>query len=114
MMAQKVTTFEMRYFTNDPKANGITDFHGETEWFTTGQRVDVLNQFANFASRFWGDPELNKPLFSDEEVSEVTGRVKPQPVTSVRTTIPLRQWRAYGYSTVKALEYVDIEGCSHR
>ena len=101
MMAQKVTTFEMRYFTNDPKANGITDFHGETEWFTTEQRVNVLNQYANFASRFWGDPELNKPLFSDDEVSEVTGRVKPQPVTSVRTTIPLRQWRAYGYKQGK-------------
>ena len=40
----------MRYFTSDPKANGVTDFHGKTEWFTTEQRVEVLNSFADYAS----------------------------------------------------------------
>ena len=37
--AQQVqTTFEMRYFTKDPKADGSTDFHGETEWLDTKQQ----------------------------------------------------------------------------
>ena len=46
--AQDSRTFEMRYFTSDPKANGVTDFHGKTEWFTTEQRVEVLNSFADY------------------------------------------------------------------
>ena len=28
----QVSTLETRYFTSDVKANGETDFHGETEW----------------------------------------------------------------------------------
>ena len=54
--AQTATTFEMRYFTPDAAADGVTDFHGETEWFTTPQRVEMLGKYARYASRFWGDP----------------------------------------------------------
>ena len=39
---QQVSTFEMRYYKNDAKANGVTDFHGETEVFDTDQRVDAF------------------------------------------------------------------------
>ena len=41
---QQVTTFEMRHFLGDAKANGVTDFHGETEVFDTEQRVEALNR----------------------------------------------------------------------
>ena len=37
LSAQQVNTFEMRHFKNDAKANGVTDFHGETEVFDTDQ-----------------------------------------------------------------------------
>ena len=104
MVAQETTTFEMRYFTNDSKANGVTDFHGRTEWFSTEQRVNVLNQYADFASRFWGDPGLEKPLFTDREVSELTDKIKPQPTTTVRQTISLYQWKSYGYKQGKESE----------
>jgi len=34
-MAQQSKSFELRYFSNDSKANGETDFKGETATFTT-------------------------------------------------------------------------------
>ena len=99
--AQTATTFEMRYFTPDAAADGVTDFHGETEWFTTPQRVEVLGKYARYASRFWGDPGLDTPLFGESAVAEALSRIKPQPLTTVRRTIPLEQWRATGYKKGK-------------
>lgn len=102
--AQQVSTFEMRYLTKDPKADGITDFHGETEWFDTGQRVAMLERYTDYASHFWGDPALNRPLFSDSDVLARLAEIKPQPLTSVRRTIRLEEWRAYGYKAGKEKE----------
>ena len=92
MKAQKSQTFEMRYFTSDVKANGETDFHGETEWMDTEQRVDFLNKYADYASKYWGNPQLDKPLLTDEEVKDVVVSLKPQPLTNVRRTIRLSEW----------------------
>ena len=108
--AQHQTTFEMRYFTKDPKADGSTDFHGETEWLDIGQRVDLLNQYASYASRFWGDPGLDKPLFTEVAVKERLAGIKPQPLTSVRRTVPLKAWRAYGYKKGKEMEKKTVWG----
>ena len=99
--AQEVTTFEMRYFTNDPKADGVTDFHGGTEWLDTEQRVAMLGRYTDYASRFWGDPGLDKPLFTEADVLARLAGIKPQPLTSVRRTIRLEQWKACGYKTGK-------------
>lgn len=98
---QQVTTFEMRHFKNDAKANGVTDFHGETEVFDTEQRVEALNRYADYASKFWGDEGLNTPMFTDNEVSERVAKIKPQPTTSVRRTLSLDNWQAYGYKAGK-------------
>ena len=87
---QMQTTFEMRYFTKDPKADGSTDFHGETEWLDTDQRVDLLNKYAAYASRFWGDPGLDTPLFPGAPIQARRAKVKPQPLTYVRTTKQLK------------------------
>ena len=95
--AQQVTTFEMRYLTRDAKADGVTDFHGENEWFDTEKRVEVLNRYADFASSLWGDPELDTPLFTDAQVKAKTLTIKPQPLTAIRRTIPLEQWKSVGY-----------------
>ena len=99
--AQTATTFEMRYFTPDAAADGVTDFHGETEWFTTPQRVEMLGKYARYASRFWGDPGLDTPLFGDADVLAALSRIKPQPLTAVRRTIPLEAWRSTGYKKGK-------------
>ena len=90
-------SFEMRYFTSDSKANGETDFHGETEWMTLDQRVDFLNKYATYASKFWNDVGFDKTIVSQREVSEVLKSIKPQPLTTIRRTIPLTGWKAYGY-----------------
>ena len=89
MSAQPVKTFEARYFSADPKADGVTDLHGETEIFDVDQRVSFLSNYAAFASRFWGDPGLDTPLFSDEDVRNRIAGIKPQPLTSVRRTMRL-------------------------
>ena len=99
--AQEFTTFDMRWLTKDAKANGVTDFHGETEWLNTEQRVEVLKQYADYASKFWGDPQLNTPMFTDAQVLARTAKIKPQPGTSVRKTIALNEWRSYGYKKGK-------------
>ena len=97
MMAQQNMTFEMRYFTSDQKANGETDFHGETEWLSLDQRLDCLNQYATYASRFWNDIHFNKKLVDLNEITEILKNIKPQPLTTIRNTIPLTTWKAYGY-----------------
>lgn len=99
--AEEYKTFDMRWLTKDAKANGVTDFHGETEWLNTDQRVEVLNLYADYASRFWGDPQLNTPMFSDAQVSARTLQIKPQPTTTVRKSITLKEWRSYGYKKGK-------------
>ena len=94
--AQDSKVFEMRYFTQDAKASGVTDFHGPTEWLDTDQRVAMLNSYARYASRFWGDPGMDTPMFNETEVRERLTAVKPQPRTVVRRTIGLDCWRSYG------------------
>lgn len=90
-------SFELRYFTKDPAANGETDFKGETEWMDTGQRISFLNKYAKFASVFFHNPGLDDKIISDTEIDSLLNKVKPQPTTSVRTTINLDTWKTYGY-----------------
>lgn len=99
--AQRSSTFEMRYITTDTKANGETDFHGETEWMDTNQRVDFLNKYADFSSAFWKNPQLDKPLLAKGEVTHTLQGIKPQPLTNIRQTIRLADWQAYGYQPGK-------------
>lgn len=90
-------TFELRYFTNDPTANGETDFKGKTEWLDTEGRVAFLKDYADYASRFFDNPELDKKIVSDEEINQLIKQIKPQPATNIRRTIPLNGWKSYGY-----------------
>ena len=102
--SQESTSFEMRYFTRDAKADGSTDLHGETEWMSLEERISFLNQYADYASRFWGNPGLDKPLFSSEDCLTALSHIKPQPTTAVRRTIQLQEWRACGYKPEKETE----------
>ncbi|HZH71148.1 MAG TPA: hypothetical protein VFD91_01545 [Mariniphaga sp.] len=90
-------TFEIRYFTQDRKANGETDFKGETEWFDTEGRVSFLKAYADFASDYFNNKALDQQIVEDEEVSELINSIKPQPLTNIRKTIVLNDWRSYGY-----------------
>lgn len=98
MEAQTLSnTFEVRYFTNDQKANGETDFKGETEWMTTDQRVRFLNDYAYYGARFFGNPDLDQRVVEDDEIAAVLKNLKKQPITTIRKSILLNDWKSYGY-----------------
>lgn len=91
------STFEIRYSANDLAANGETDFKGETEWLDTEGRITFLKNYADYASRFFDNRELNKTIVSDDEINRLIKQIKPQPATNIRRTIPLNGWKSYGY-----------------
>ena len=91
------STFELRYFTDDKSANGETDFKGEKEWMNVEQRVEFLGDYAKYAGNYFNDPGLDTKIVSKKEVDSLLGSIKPQPSTSVRKTIQLDKWKAYGY-----------------
>jgi hypothetical protein len=61
------------------------------------KRIEFLHQYAAHASHFFNDPGLDTRLVSEEEKQALLQNLKPQPLTSVRTTIPLSEWKSYGY-----------------
>lgn len=91
------TSFEVRYFTQDEKANGETDLKGESEWMSLDKRIEFLHEYANHASLFFNDKDLNTKLVSEREKKTLLENWKPQPLTSIRKTIPLSEWKSYGY-----------------
>lgn len=90
-------TFEMRQFSDDPTTNGETDFKGETEWLDTDGRIQFLNQYADFASKFFDNPDLDQEIVTDGEIDSLLKALKPQPATRVRKTLLLKDWKSYGY-----------------
>lgn len=101
---QSSSTLEARYFTADARANGETDFHGETEWMNLEQRLDFLEKYAAYAASFWKNPQLDRPLLDKGEAVDRLKKIKPQPLTGVRRTLRLDDWAAYGWRPGKAEE----------
>ncbi len=91
-------SFELRYFTDDSKANGETDFHGETEYFDTDQRIAFLHEYGQYASRFFDDPDLDTKVITEKEAEELVNRLKKQPLPAVRNRIIPGTWKWIGYS----------------
>ena len=96
-IAQTSKSFELRYFSDDPKANGETDFKGETEVFDTEQRVEFLKHYADYAKKFFNDKNLDYMVVSDEEASQAASKIKPQPQPEYRNRIVLDEWKWRGY-----------------
>ena len=90
-------SFELRYVTSDPAADGETDFKGATAWFDTPRRVEYLQKYAAYASRWFDDRTLAEQVVPDEEVERAMAALKPQPLPQVRRTLRLEDWAAYGY-----------------
>ena len=90
-------SFELRYVTADPAADGETDFKGETDWFDTSRRIEYLQEYVAYASRFFEDPTLAEQVVSEAEVVQAMAALKPQPLPQVRRTLRLQDWAAYGY-----------------
>lgn len=92
-------TFELRAFSDDSAADGVTDFKGETSIFSTDDRVDFLGAYADYAASFFGDPGLDTPVVTGAEAREAVAAIKPQPLPPVRTRLPLSRWRFVGAPT---------------
>lgn len=90
-------SFELRYNSKLPAANGETDFRGETEIFDTAQRIEYLKTYERLAGRYFENPNWNQRVVGEEEAEEVLATIKPQPMPAVRERRHLRQWRWLGF-----------------
>lgn len=89
--------FEMRFISNSERANGETDFKGETSTLTTRQRIDYLNAYAEEIPKYVEDFSLDAPVVTLEEAKKRLEKVKPQPLPIIRKHIPLDEWKWIGY-----------------
>ncbi len=90
-------SFELRYFSNNPKANGETDFKGKTAVFSTEERVEYLKCYAKAAKDFFNDPNLDTKVVSDDQLTQAMRKIKPQPGPEIRKRIPLKSWKWMGH-----------------
>ena len=90
-------SFELRYYTVDPKADGETDFKGESEYFDNEQRVEYLETYEKYARQFFDNPEWNKLVVTDDEAKDIEAAIKPQPLPEVRKRVLLQEWKCLGY-----------------
>jgi len=97
VFSQPFNTFELRYFSNDPLANGETDFKGPTSVFNTDQRVEFLKNYAVFAADFFKAPGFDHEVVSNRDAAEVALKIKPQPLPEYRNRINLDEWSWTGY-----------------
>lgn len=91
------SSFELRYYTPDVRANGETDFTGETAILTTEQRVDFLKKYASIASHFFHDSLYNTVVVPDNEIQETIAGLKPLPQPEIRKKLILSDWKYMGY-----------------
>ncbi|MBO9606006.1 MAG: hypothetical protein J7639_08660 [Paenibacillaceae bacterium] len=94
-------SFELRYVTDNPAANGETDFKGPTAVFDTEERVNYLRQYAKHARKFFGNDGWDRPVVADAEVEAAHAAIKPQPLPAVRRRIPLEHWKWAGGDETK-------------
>lgn len=102
--------YELRYFSKDIKANGETDFKGETSTLTTEQRIDYLNTYARKLPRVFEDFSLDKPVVLLEEAKERLAKIKPQPAPEIRKRLPLEEWRWIGHKPDGENQSMHISG----
>jgi len=102
VFAQKSSrSFELRYFTQDAKANGETDFKGETEYFDTIKRIEYLNRYEKVAGEFFENRNWDQLVIDDQEAREIAAGIKPQPLPVVRKRLVLDEWKMMGYKSGK-------------
>ncbi|MEN8230805.1 MAG: glycoside hydrolase family 2 TIM barrel-domain containing protein [Bacteroidota bacterium] len=89
--------YEVRYFSKDPKANGETDFKGETSTLNNEKRLGFLKYFADEVSSYYDDPGLNREVVTDQEAMDFLSTMKAQPLPEVRRKMMLDRWKWLSY-----------------
>jgi len=85
--------YEVRYFSKDAKANGETDFKGETSTLNTDQRLAFLKYYGDQVSAFYGDKDLNTEVVTNREAADFFKSIRPQPLPSIRKKVNLEEWK---------------------
>lgn len=89
--------FEFRAVSPDPKADGETDFKGETSVFSTEERVSFLNAYADYASKWFGDFNLDSLAVNPNDAKTRLSKIKTQPLPGIRCDIHLIDgWKQVG------------------
>ena len=91
----------MRFISRDERANGETDFKGETSTLTTDERVEFLNEYAKKLPEMFDDFSLDEPIVTLEAAKERMNAIKPQPLPEKRSRITFDNWKWIGYSENK-------------
>lgn len=107
-------SFEFRYFTDDPNANGETDFRGETEVFDTDQRVQFLHNYAEYAKPFFRDHQLDHKIVPQAEVAQVLKNLKPQPLPKIRNKIIPVNFKWLGYKKGQREKQIEALSSWHK
>ncbi len=89
--------FELRGFSEDPGADGVTDFKGKTQVFDTRARLRFLRAYGEYARRFFGDPGLDRLVVAQAQVKDALARIRPQPLPGIRKRILLKDWKFLGW-----------------
>lgn len=90
--------FEMRFISHDERANGETDFKGETSILSTQERIDYLNAYAQKTAEAAEDFSLDNPVVTLEEARRRLKQIKPLPLCEKRRRIVLDEWKWIGYT----------------
>ncbi|MDD2599871.1 MAG: glycosyl hydrolase family 2 [Kiritimatiellae bacterium] len=87
----------------DIKADGVTDFKGQTAVYSTDERVAFLMAYADVASAWFKVPELDALAVAPSVAQGALAGIKPQPLASVRKQICLNTgWRQAGLELFSA------------
>lgn len=89
-------SFELRYFSQNTKANGETDFKGDTSTLDTEQRVSFLEEYARQMEKDNKQIDLDQPIVTKAEVELVMNKLKKQPLPGDRKRIILDVWKWIG------------------
>ena len=93
-------SFELRYVSDDAKADGASGFKGSSSIFDNEQRLEYLKNYGEYAKKYFDDPGLDKMVVSVEQATERYKAIKPQPLPVVRKRL-IGDWKAYGYKDGK-------------
>jgi len=91
------SSFELRYYSRDKQAKGVTDFKGEKEFFDTDQRIRFLDTYADVASKWFLDTALNMKVNNEAETVRFVEGLKQKPLPDQRRRLLLSDWKTTGY-----------------
>lgn len=101
--------FELRYISHDLRANGETDFKGETSTLSTEERINYLNEYARLIPDMFENFSLTEEVVILDEAKEYLKKIKPQPKPAIRKRILLDDnWKWVGCNAKEKKGHVDL------